>query len=62
MPMYEYRCINCGAVHEEYRRIIDRDKLCSCEVCIQTNSFSTCMCVFVPSLSASRPDHTVRSD
>lgn len=33
MPLYEYRCIACGSVHEEFRPIKDREYPAPCLEC-----------------------------
>jgi putative FmdB family regulatory protein len=33
MPMYEYRCVDCGYVYEELRRMSDADDHLKCPEC-----------------------------
>lgn len=33
MPMYEYRCQDCGAKYEQLRRMSDADKDLECPLC-----------------------------
>jgi putative FmdB family regulatory protein len=33
MPIYSYRCADCGLVREEIRCIKDRDRKITCEKC-----------------------------
>lgn len=33
MPIYEYRCAQCGAIREELRAISDRDDVLNCARC-----------------------------
>ena len=37
MPMYEYRCQDCGAKYEQLRRMSDADKDLECPVCGSRN-------------------------
>lgn len=33
MPLYEYRCLNCGRVFEQLRRMDEADQELLCPVC-----------------------------
>lgn len=33
MPIYDYKCTVCGVVHDELRKIDDRDNPTYCELC-----------------------------
>ena len=33
MPLYEYRCLDCSELQEEYRSVADRDKTPDCNIC-----------------------------
>ncbi|MEJ5370117.1 MAG: zinc ribbon domain-containing protein [Bryobacteraceae bacterium] len=37
MPMYEYRCLECGTKYEQLRRMSDADKNLECPVCGSPN-------------------------
>jgi putative FmdB family regulatory protein len=32
-PIYQYKCVDCGAVREEIRCVADRDRKINCLVC-----------------------------
>lgn len=60
MPVYEYKCLECCQITEKRRSMTDRKEIFTCEKCPSMTSFS--VCVLVPSLSASRPDMTMREN
>lgn len=33
MPMYEYRCVDCGEIYEQLRRMSDADRDLKCPKC-----------------------------
>ncbi len=33
MPIYEYRCVSCGHVFEDFRQSTDKDDVQLCEKC-----------------------------
>jgi len=33
MPLYSYKCSQCGQIFDEARRMLDRDNTASCPVC-----------------------------
>ena len=35
MPIYEYKCDNCGHVYEEIRHVKDSDKAINCLKCLK---------------------------
>jgi putative FmdB family regulatory protein len=45
MPMYEYRCEECGRLHEQLRRMSEADENVQCPYCGSTTvkrQFSAC--------------------
>lgn len=33
MPLYEYECTNCQAVHEKFRKLPSKDEPINCPIC-----------------------------
>lgn len=58
MPTYEYKCLECCQITTRRRPISERKDMFTCAKCTFVTSFS--VCVLVPSLTASRPDMTMK--